>query len=144
MTVHPTIENMYGCNLCLVIMQSRSEKPVLSSNVMSQFPNAGTKTSTTCSFLSVALKALHTFLLIFFVWFSCVSLCFPTPPGLLILPSRVWTLVSCNISTVCFFADFFQSSTLRCREHDMLHECTSFYRSKRIEHCQQDRMRLFN
>ena len=40
MTVHPTIENM-GCNLCLVIMQSRSEKPVLSSYIMSLFPNSG-------------------------------------------------------------------------------------------------------
>ena len=45
----------------------------------------------------------------FCVWFSCVSFCLPTPLGLLILPSRVWTLVSCNISTVCFsqiFSEF--------------------------------------
>ena len=42
------------------------------------------------------------------VEFSCVSFCFSTPLGLLILPSRVWTLVSCNISTVCVFADFFR------------------------------------
>ena len=113
------------------------------------FQIRGTKTSTTCSFLplSVALKALHTCLLIFF--FLCV---WSFPVFLSVFPhlSGFWyfrhgfELLFLATFPPCVFRRFFQSSTLHCREHDMLHYCTFFDRGKRIEHCQQGRTRLLN
>ena len=147
MTVHPTIENM-GCNLCLVIMQSRSEKPVLSSNIMSLFPNSGHENKHYLQF-STTISSTESTSYLFVDFFFCV---WSFPVFLSVFPhlSGIWyfrhrfELLFLATFPPCVFRRFFQSSTLRCREHDMLHYCTFFDRGKRIEHCQQGMTRSLN
>ena len=111
MTVHPTIENM-GCNLCLVIMQSRSEKPVLSSNIVSLFPNSGHENKHYLQFSTTISSTESTSYLFVDFFFVCgVFLCF----FLFSHTSRafhtsVTSLNSCFLQHFhrVFFADFFR------------------------------------
>ena len=111
MTVHPTIENM-GCNLCLVIMQSRSEKPVLSSNIMSLFPNSGHGNKHYLQFSTTISSTESTSYLFVDFFFVCgVFLCF----FLFSHTSRAFDtsvtgLNSCFLQHFhrVFFADFFR------------------------------------
>ena len=113
MTVHPTIENM-GCNLCLVIMQSRSEKPVLSSNIMSLFPNSGHENKHYLQFsttISCTESTSYLFVDFFFFVVCGVFLCF----FLFSHTSRAFDtsvtgLNSCFLQHFhrVFFADFFR------------------------------------
>ena len=112
MTVHPTIENM-GCNLCLVIMQSRSEKPVLSSNIMSLFPNLGHENKHYLLF-STTISSTESTSYLFVDFFFCVCgvfLCFcPFSHTSRASDTSVTSLNSCFLQHFhrVFFADFFR------------------------------------
>ena len=148
MTVHPTIENM-GCNLCLVIMQSRSEKPVLSSNIMSLFPNSGHENKHYLQF-STTISSTESTSYLFVDFFLCVCgvfLCF----FLFSHTSRAFDtsvtgLNSCFLQHFhrVFFADFFRVQLCVVVSMTCSTIALFFDRGKRIEHCPQGRTRLLN